>query len=247
MSIETVQEFEPEVLPYFGDDYRRRSLEALARRYVVGETVLDLRCVTGTLAVDLAASGFEVVAFDGHTQGVAMANEAARARELPPVARVWNFKDLPSLVEGRRFDTVLCLDLLLHVDDDQETAGELATVLADGGRLILTAPAFPSLRGRRDETQGHMRRYTRSALRDLLTSNGIEIDLMRYWNFSALPLYTLIEKGLRMRLSDRVRYMRGRPSPSPINAALHWWYTKVENRLLFPCGMTHFVVGRPRA
>lgn len=242
MSIETIQYVQPEI-PYFIDDFRRRALESLARKYIVGNSVLDPRCRSGALAVDLAASGFEVAAFDGHVEGVALTNDAASARGLPRFARTWNFKNLPSLVDGRRFDTVLCLDLLVHVEDDRRTIADLTTLLNNGGRFVLATAAFPWLGGQRDETQGHVRRYSRSSLRELLTSHGIVIDIMRYWNFSALPIHVVIEKLFGRRLPDRVRYMRGAPKPSLVNDALRWWYMHVENQLLFPCGMTHFVVG----
>ena len=39
---------------------------ALARRAVLGPRVLDMRCITGGLAIDLAAAGREVTARDGY-------------------------------------------------------------------------------------------------------------------------------------------------------------------------------------
>jgi len=242
MTIESIQWVEGDALRYFPDDYRRTSLDRLAHSYVQGHTVLDARCLHGRLAVSLAKAGHDVVALDGFNEAAEMTNALAAREGLPPLAGVWDFTDLPSLVEGRQFDTVLALDLLIHVKDDITTARELRNVLRPGGRLILTAPAFPGLHGKRDQFRGHLRRYTKAGLRHLLESAGFTIDAHRYWNFISLPLYVLIEKVLKQRLPDRVRYVRRQPGRSLVNDALTWWFLHVENRLWFPCGLTFFVV-----
>jgi SAM-dependent methyltransferase len=63
-----------------------------------------------------------------------------------------------------RFDTILYIDVLEHIEDD---AGEMARAgahLRPGGNLIVLCPAYPFLFSRLDETLGHFRRYTRAAL-----------------------------------------------------------------------------------
>jgi 2-polyprenyl-3-methyl-5-hydroxy-6-metoxy-1,4-benzoquinol methylase len=248
MSRETIQWVEPLALPYFPDDYRRASLERLATSYVRGRSVLDARCLHGALAVQLARAGHAVTALDGFREAAQLANARAAAEGLRPLAKVWDFTNLPARVPRARFDTVLALDLLIHVPDDQQAVQELAAVLQPGGRLILTVPAFPWLQGPRDRYRGHLRRYSRAQLVRLLTAAGFRVDLVRYWNFASLPLYVLIEKVLRWRMPDAVRYVRRRPGPSRLNRWLTWWFMRVENRLRFPLGLTFFVVAhKPRA
>lgn len=246
MSIESIQWVEPDALRYFPDDYRRTSLEQLARPYVEGQTVLDARCLNGRLAVSLAQAGHEVVAFDGFKEAAAAANALAAAAGLPPLAGFWDFTNLPARVGNRQFDTVLALDTLIHVKDDVIAARELRQVLKPGGRIILTAPAFPSLQGKRDAYRGHLRRYSKQGLRRLLESSGFAIELFRPWNFLSVAPFILVEKVFRQRLPDQVRYVRGQPGKSLANEALTWWFTHVENRLWFPCGLTYFVVARGR-
>lgn len=248
MTLQTLQDHEARTLRYFGDDYRRKSLEQLVHSYVTGQRVLDLRCLTGHLAVELALEGREVVALDGYAEGAAMTNALARRRGLGrDIARVWDLAHLIAAVDGQHFDTVLCLDTLNHVTDDEAAVAAIAQVLSGGGRLILSAPAFPALHGKRDEALGHLRRYTKSRLSRLLEHGGFQIQMMRYWNFAALPAYVLIEKLLRRKLPEGLRYGRSKLFGSLPNHVLRWWYTTVENRLLFPCGLTWFVIAHRRA
>ena len=64
---------------------------------------------------------------------------------------------------GERFDAVLLLDVLEHVDD-ASALREARRVLSPGGFLFLSVPAFPGLWSYRDEDAGHRRRYTHASL-----------------------------------------------------------------------------------
>lgn len=244
MTIETMQWHEAVTLRHADDDYRRAGLVRLARRHVVGRRVLDLRCLTGRLAVELASKGHEVRALDAFAGAVAMTNAHARQQGVAPLASPWNLQGLPERVGRGGYDTVLCLDVLNHVQDDRQTLTEIAEVLADGGRLILAVPAFPRLLGPRDRTLGHLRRYTRAQLRRLLSEQGLVVEVMRYWNFLALPVYVVVEHVFRRRLSDWLRYGRG--AGGWPNRLLGWWYRVVESRVRFPAGLTLFVIARKR-
>ena len=70
------------------------------------------------------------------------------------------------------------------------------------------------------------------------------VERIRYWNFLALPAYVLIERVLGLRLPEALRYGRGNAVDSLPNRLLRWWYTIVENRLWFPCGLSFVVVAR---
>ena len=243
MTIDTMRWHES-VNVHYDRDFRRQSLVRLAQGYVRGPRVLDMRCITGSLALALAADGMQVTALDGYAGAVEATNDRARSLGLPtPLAHVWDLTGLVERVGETRFDTIACLDVLNHVADDEQTMREIAQALKPGGRLVLAVPAFPALLGRRDRSLGHLRRYTRSSLAALLARHGLAIDLMRFWNVTALPLYALIERGMRARISDEFRYGYWGAIGSWPNRGLTWWYTAIENRLRPPCGLTLFVVG----
>jgi SAM-dependent methyltransferase len=69
-----------------------------------------------------------------------------------------------SLPDGERFDTVLYVDVLEHIEDDRgELAGSAARLRA-GGHVVVLAPAHQVLYSPFDEALGHFRRYSRQSL-----------------------------------------------------------------------------------
>jgi SAM-dependent methyltransferase len=91
---------------------------------------------------------------------------AANLTGIGGTARLGNVcGTLESLAEDERFDTILYIDVLEHIEDD---AGELrlaAARLRPGGRVIVLSPAHQFLYTPFDAAIGHFRRYNRSLMR----------------------------------------------------------------------------------
>jgi glycosyltransferase involved in cell wall biosynthesis len=83
---------------------------------------------------------------------------------------------------AERIDTIVCLNVLEHIEDDRATLRDFGAVLPSGGRLVLLVPALPSLYGTLDVYLRHFRRYDRDALKALVADAGFTIDEMRYVN-----------------------------------------------------------------
>jgi hypothetical protein len=69
-----------------------------------------------------------------------------------------------SLTRDERFDTILYIDVLEHIEDDRRELAESAAGLRAGGQLIVLAPAHQSLFSAFDRAIGHFRRYDRASL-----------------------------------------------------------------------------------
>lgn len=96
---------------------------------------------------------------------------------------------LPSLpLSGSSAECVVALDVLEHCADDVAAAREMARVLADDGRLLITVPALPSLWSVHDVDNAHFRRYTRRTLAIALEDAGLAIERLTYFNTLLLPL-----------------------------------------------------------
>jgi 2-polyprenyl-3-methyl-5-hydroxy-6-metoxy-1,4-benzoquinol methylase len=248
MTVKTLQEHEAATLGYFAKDYRRKSLEALAIRFISGERVLEMRCLTGELSLALAQRKHEVYALDAFAGCVESTNALTERHGFgKDIARHWDMTGLLAITGPDRFDTVICFDVLNHVTDDEETVEEISQVLRPGGRLILLVPAHPSLHGKRDDRLGHLRRYDRAQLRGLLQRHGLEFELLRSWNTAALPFYAISEFLLKMDVSDKLRYAQDGPLGAALCPILRWWFLNVENRLLFPFGLSYFVLAQRSA
>lgn len=71
--------------------------------------------------------------------------------------------------------TVVCSEVLEHIDDDHRAITEIHRVLHPDGRLILTVPLHRHYWGRDDEIAGHHRRYVPGTLTGVLRSYGFEV------------------------------------------------------------------------
>jgi len=67
-----------------------------------------------------------------------------------------------------RFDTILYIDVLEHIEDDRAEIARAAKLLAPRGALIVLSPAFQQLFSDFDRSVGHFRRYTRASLAEVM-------------------------------------------------------------------------------
>jgi SAM-dependent methyltransferase len=135
--------------------------------------VLDIGTSTGTNLRMLRDAGYERVL------GVDQSPEAIRHCETKGLGPVHqgDICDLP--FDDGSFDLVLATDIVEHVVDDALALREVARVLAPGGALLLTVPAFQSLWGLQDDVAQHRRRYRMHELLRIVQGAGLK-PLRRY-------------------------------------------------------------------
>ena len=88
----------------------------------------------------------------------------------------------PAPLAERRLDTILCLNVLEHVEDDQGALRRLHAALAPGGRLLLLVPAHPRLYGAIDRAIDHHRRYETKGLVAKLEEAGFRVEHTQFFN-----------------------------------------------------------------
>ncbi|MBA7506267.1 Ubiquinone biosynthesis O-methyltransferase, mitochondrial [subsurface metagenome] len=97
--------------------------------------------------------------------------------------------DLSQLSEIDKYDLIIGIDVLEHIEDDGQVLTNFHRALKDGGILYLTTPHvrhtkryFQSLR---HESKGHIRAgYTEQGLTKLLQDNGFRVNKVRnVWGF----------------------------------------------------------------
>jgi SAM-dependent methyltransferase len=93
----------------------------------------------------------------------------------------WRDPNLGSLA-GERFDTILGMQVLEHLEDDSRALAAFAELLPEGGRLILKVPAMKSLFGETDRKLGRVRRYDRGELEGKLAAAGFVVEEATYVN-----------------------------------------------------------------
>jgi hypothetical protein len=90
-------------------------------------------------------------------------------------------------------------DVLEHLPDDAGSLVGVHRLLAPGGRLYLTVPAYQWLWSPEDELSGHCRRYTLEGLRRVVERAGFQVEFATYF-FSFLPLPILAARVVPYRL-----------------------------------------------
>lgn len=99
---------------------------------------------------------------------------------LPPGGRhqaaVGTIDDLPA---DARFDSILYIDVLEHIEDDRAEMARAAARLNPGGTIIVLAPAHPFLFTPFDAAIGHFRRYTRASLA-AAAPRDLRIEKLKY-------------------------------------------------------------------
>ena len=79
-------------------------------------------------------------------------------------------------------DTIVCCNVIEHVDNDGVAVANLANALSLGGHLLLLVPALKQLYGDLDRLAGHYRRYDRPMIRRVLDGLPLEIRELRFFN-----------------------------------------------------------------
>jgi SAM-dependent methyltransferase len=82
---------------------------------------------------------------------------------------------LPDSLRGRAFDTIVCMNVLEHIEDDRGTLSRFLGLLKPGGKLVLVVPAYRCLYNPLDAHDGHFRRYERAELNEKLKTAGFSV------------------------------------------------------------------------
>ena len=178
--------------------------QVLQRRIAAGSRVVDVGCGTGFVLERLAGQ-FDVTGLEPDPSVRARAHASIASRILPGATN-----DL-SAVQGMRFDAVLLLDVLEHLDDDDAALRGLHPVLAPGGLLLVMVPANPRLWSTHDELNEHRRRYTAGGLRRILADGGYSVEHLGFVNSRLYPLARL-HRTLSRNTNGALRI-----PPSPLN------------------------------
>jgi glycosyltransferase involved in cell wall biosynthesis len=100
-------------------------------------------------------------------------------------------------------DTIVCMNVLEHIEDDVSTLKDFASVLPEGGRVVLLVPSLKALYGTLDKHLNHFRRYDQQELKTKMAAAGFHIDEMRFLNRVAVPGWWLNSRVLRRKVMPK--------------------------------------------
>ncbi len=139
----------------------------------IGKRVLEIGAGMGNLTRLLVAGRKRYVATDIDLEHLERLKKRLAQRPNLETAEL-NSAD-PEGHEAFRgqMDTVVCLNVLEHIEDDLGALRNIRSMLEDGGRAVILVPAGQSIYNCLDEELGHFRRYSEEQLRQRMTDAGI--------------------------------------------------------------------------
>jgi glycosyltransferase involved in cell wall biosynthesis len=124
-----------------------------------------------------------------------------------------------------QMDTVVCLNVLEHIEDDLGTLRNIHSALYEGGRAIILVPEGQSIYCSLDEELGHWRRYSEEQLRRRMEEAGFVVETVLRFNRISRPGWWLNGKILKRRTISRLQlenFDRMVPLFRRIDAHLPW-------------------------
>lgn len=164
----------------------------------IGQRVLEVGSGIGNLSVFLQDRE-RVVLTDTEPWYLARLRERFGGRGNIEVARLY-LPTVDGALAAERFDTVVCLNVLEHIEDDVASLAAMRGLLAPGGRVVLLVPALRALYGTLDRALGHFRRYTRPELIAKLQQTGLAPRHLEYFNLAGIPGWWVTGRLLRRSL-----------------------------------------------
>ena len=164
---------------------RRARVLAHIRRFQPSE-VLEIGCGAGALLHELDALGYQCTALEMSPEARELADELARS-----AGRRIHILGEPQADWNGRFPLLMAFEVLEHIEHDLEALRTWRTWMPRGGSLLLSVPAHMSKWNPADVWAGHLRRYERAPMIDLLHKAGFEVQIVECYGF---PLANIAEK-----------------------------------------------------
>jgi 2-polyprenyl-3-methyl-5-hydroxy-6-metoxy-1,4-benzoquinol methylase len=143
--------------------------------------ILEVGCGTGNLTELLLQHG-KVIPSDVNEAYLRTVERKFKGRFNLGVPLRWDIQTLPPPDLEGPMDTIVCSNVLEHIEEDEEALGHCFRLLSPGGRLILLVPALKWLYNSLDQELGHCRRYSRAELVQKLKNQGFRIARVMFFN-----------------------------------------------------------------
>ena len=134
-----------------------------------------------------------------------------------------------------KIDTVVCLNVLEHIKDDDHALLEMHDLLETDGRLLLLVPAHHILYGSIDKAISHFRRYEKAELINKLEEAGFIIERMRFINLPGVFGWFINSRILNRQAVPNIQVKL-------VHLMRPWLF--IERHIRIPFGLSLFVVAR---
>jgi SAM-dependent methyltransferase len=151
-------------------------------RHDIGQRVLEVGCGIGTMTTRLLDVADTVVAIEPNLN-CAEQTRALLGRHPRFSLRVCHLEECePGDLASQRFDTIVCVNVLEHIEDDVAALRAFREILVPGGKALIFVPAVQAAYGPLDAELGHHRRYSKPSLSKVFADAGLRLERIRYTN-----------------------------------------------------------------
>lgn len=144
------------------------------------------------------------------------------------------------------FDVAMALDVIEHIEEDEQVLGQLFQAVKPGGGILISVPQHEWLWSQADEYACHVRRYTEKDIREKVKAAGFVIE--RSTSFVALLLPLMVASRVLKRRSEQYDPRQEFEIPRVVNLLLEY-VLRLERHLIklgisFPVGGSRLMVAR---
>ncbi len=170
----------------FARNYNKYIFELISK-HLQGDEVLDFGAGYGNFCLYLKNKNKNVTAIEVNAEAIDRLNELS----------ITNYKKIENT--GKKFQNIVSLNVLEHIDNDEKVFHELVESLELSGKIILYLPASMLIWTKLDELVQHRRRYSKKLINDLVKTDKIEIEQIHWVDFVGWATL-LISKIIRLNL-----------------------------------------------
>ena len=142
--------------------------------YTKGD-ILEVGCGIGNFTNQLIELG-SVTAIDIQSDYIPQLSAELKGKALVGFGDIENGQ---YLFGNKKFDTIVCLNVLEHIENDSVALKNLRLLLKKDGHLILLVPSGMNLYGQIDRAIGHFRRYNKKDLVSQIRNAELQVRVTR--------------------------------------------------------------------
>ena len=162
----------------------------------IGQRILDAGCGIGNFSDLIAQDAEFVLAVDLSPENLLVLEERFKNHLNVKIAQ-YDLDSHIDIIRDHKLDTIVCLDVLEHIEDDMHLLENFRKLIQPQGKLLIKVPACPWLYGSIDKASGHFRRYTKTMLTEKLKKAGWTPQKVSYMNISGVLPYFIKSRIIR--------------------------------------------------
>lgn len=179
-----------------------RSILKRVKAYPSFSRILDIGCGDGYMVHELFCE-FPDIRIDA----VDINLSTEKIKEYSTFYNNINFHNSFEPIENNKYDLILMLDVIEHVEDDIFFVSDIVNRYANKDTIIfVTAPAYNSLFSSHDKYLNHYRRYNLKEIHNKFKKFGFSCDFSGYLYFILLPYRFFSRQIERMQNKNSINY-----------------------------------------